>query len=63
MVDIVLGLAEDAYYLLVPQIHKPGITISAVAAGGGTYGFGAAYGTMQNIARWGLYDAFDPRST
>jgi hypothetical protein len=24
-----------------------------VATGGGTYGFGPDYGTMQNIARWG----------
>jgi hypothetical protein len=33
--------------------RKAGITISAVVTGGGTYGFGADNGTMQNIARWG----------
>ena len=35
------------------QIHKAGITISTVATEGGTYGFGADYGAMHNIARWG----------
>jgi hypothetical protein len=47
------GDAEDSYSALVTQIHKADITISTVATGGGTYGFGADYGTMQNIARWG----------
>jgi uncharacterized membrane protein len=47
------GDAEDSYAALVTRIHKAGITISTVATGGGTYGFGADYGTMQNIARWG----------
>ena len=45
--------AEDSYTALATQIHKPGITIWTVVTEGGTYGFGAAYGTMQNIARWG----------
>ena len=45
------GDAEDSYYPLVTQIRKAGITISTVATGGGTYGFGADNGTMQNIAR------------
>jgi hypothetical protein len=35
------------------QIRKAGLTIATVATGGGTYGFGADYGTMHNIARWG----------
>src|SRR5438105_2408664 len=47
------GDAEDSCSAHVTQIRKAGITISAVATGGGTYGFGADYGTMQNIARWG----------
>src|ERR671936_216414 len=47
------GDAEDSYSALVTRIHKAGITISTVATGGGSYGFGADYGTMQNIARWG----------
>jgi hypothetical protein len=47
------GDAEDSYSALVMQIRKAGLTIATVATGGGTYGFGADYGTMQNIARWG----------
>ena len=47
------GDAEDSYSAHVTQIRKAGITIPAVVTGGGTYGFGADYGTMQNIARWG----------
>jgi hypothetical protein len=40
------GDAEDSYTALATQIHKAGITISTVATEGGTYGFGADYGTM-----------------
>ena len=47
------GDAEDNYFPLVSQIRKAGITVSTVATGGGSGGFGADYGTMQNIARWG----------
>src|SRR5437588_342746 len=47
------GDAEDSYYALATRIHKDGITSSTEATGGGAGGFGADYGTMQNIARWG----------
>ena len=47
------GDAEDTYYPLVHKIRQAGMTISTVATGGGTGGFGADYATMQNIARWG----------
>ncbi len=47
------GDATDNYFPLVQQIHKAGITISTVATGAGPGGFGADYGLMQNIARWG----------
>ena len=52
---IVLGVAvaADSYFAPAAQIRKAGITISTVATGDGTCGFGADYGTMQNIARWG----------
>jgi hypothetical protein len=46
------GVAEDSYSAHVTQIHKAGITISTVATEGGTYGFRADYGTMQNIVCW-----------
>jgi hypothetical protein len=47
------GDAEDSYSAHVTQIRKAGISISTVVTGGGTYGFRADYGTMQNIARRG----------
>jgi hypothetical protein len=47
------GDAENSYSALVTRIHKAGITISTVATGRGTYGFGADYGTMQCVRRSG----------
>jgi hypothetical protein len=49
---IVLGVAvaADSYFAPAAQIRKAGITISTVATGDGTCGFGADYGTMQNSA-------------
>jgi hypothetical protein len=45
------GDAEESYYPLVTQIHEAGITISTVAAGGGTYGCGGALLDQGPLAR------------